>query len=211
MNDQYLARLERQIERDAPAIVEALTRIYQLPWPQRPYPTHVVAYANWQGAFSFTGQLMVLSSNDNSLNDRWYPLESVFHEAMHQWDDRVSQALEAQAACQSVTVAADLSHALIFFTVGYVVQRLHPDHEPFLDAANLWRGMLSGARAPLPGCRQSASAPSPATDSSESSDLPTARCEHGRQGSARMAPPALPEASVRHAHRGFSSGVTGSF
>src|SRR5262249_42979056 len=52
MNEQYLARLEQQIERDGPAIVQALTRIYQLPWPERPYPTHVVAYANWQGAFS---------------------------------------------------------------------------------------------------------------------------------------------------------------
>jgi hypothetical protein len=56
--------LQQQIEHDGPAIVEALTRIYQLPWPERAYPTHVVAYANWQGAFSYTGRLMVLSSND---------------------------------------------------------------------------------------------------------------------------------------------------
>src|SRR5262249_37660942 len=114
MNREYLARLEGQIERDGPAIAEALTRIYQLPWPERPYPTHVVAYANWQGAFSFTGRLMVLSSNDNVLNDRWYPLESVFHEAMHQWDDRVAEALQVQAARQGVSLAQDLSHALLF-------------------------------------------------------------------------------------------------
>jgi hypothetical protein len=149
MNEQYLARLEQQIERDGPAIVQALTRIYQLPWPERPYPTHVVAYANWQGAFAFTGRLMVLSSNDNSLNDRWYPLESVFHEAMHQWDDRIQQALQAQATRQGLTVAQDLSHVLIFFAVGYEMKRLHPDHKPMLDAANLWRGTLSGARAPV--------------------------------------------------------------
>jgi hypothetical protein len=149
MNDQYVARLQQQIEGDGPAIVDALTRIYQLPWPEHPYPTHVVAYANWQGAFSFTGRLMVLSSNDHSLNDRWYPLEIVFHEAMHQWDDRVSQALQAQATRQDVTLAQDLSHALIFFTVGYVLQRLHSDHEPMIDAANLWRGTLSGGRVPV--------------------------------------------------------------
>ena len=149
MNDQYVARLQQQIERDGPAIVEALTRIYQLPWPEHAYPTHVVAYANWQGAFSFTGRLMVLSSNNNSLNDRWYPLEGVFHEAMRQWDDRVLQALQAQATRQGVTVAQDLSHVLIFFTVGNVVQRLHPDHEPMIDAVNLWRGTLSGARVPV--------------------------------------------------------------
>jgi len=45
---------------------------------------------------------MVLSSNANSLNDRWYPLESVFHEAMHQWDDSVQPALQAEAARQGV-------------------------------------------------------------------------------------------------------------
>lgn len=147
LNDAYLARLQQQIDRDGPAMVKALSRIYQLPWPDRPYPTHVVPYANWQGAFSFTGKLMVLSSNANILNDRWYPLESVFHEALHQWDDRVSDALQAQAVRQGVTVAPDLSHALIFYTVGYIVQRLHPEHAPLIDAANLWSGNLSGARA----------------------------------------------------------------
>ena len=149
MNEQYVARLEQQIQRDGAAIVDALSRIYQLPWPERPYPTHVVAYANWQGAFSFTGERMVLSSNANSMNDGWYPLESVFHEAMHQWDDRVGEALQAQATRQGLTVAPDLSHALIFFTVGYVVQRLHPEYRPMMDAANIWRGTLSGGRAPV--------------------------------------------------------------
>ena len=48
----------------------------------------------------------------------------------HQWDDRIQQALQAQATRQGLTVAQDLSHVLIFFTVGYVVQRLHPDHTP---------------------------------------------------------------------------------
>jgi hypothetical protein len=149
MNEQYVARLQQQIEGDGSAIVDALSRIYQLPWPERPYPTHVVAYANWQGAFSFTGERIVLSSNGNSMNDRWYPLESVFHEAMHQWDDSVGEALRAQATRQGVTVAQDLSHALVFFTVGYLVQRLHSEHRPMMDAANIWRGTLSGGRAPV--------------------------------------------------------------
>jgi hypothetical protein len=89
------------------------------------------------------------SSNGNSLNDRWYPLERVFHEAMHQWDDTVEQALQAQATRQGVTLAPDLPHALRLFTVGDVVQQLHPEHEPMMDAANVWRGPLSGGRAPV--------------------------------------------------------------
>ena len=91
----------------------------------------------------------LLSSNPNALNDRSYPFESVFHEAMHQWDDRVQQALQAHAAGQGVAVAQDLSHAILFFTVGYVIHQRHPEHEPLVDAANIWRGTLSGAREPV--------------------------------------------------------------
>jgi len=149
MNEQYVARLRQQIERDGAGISEALARIYQLSWPDRPFPTSVVAYANFQGAFSYPGRLMVLSSNENSLNGRWYPLEIVFHEAMHQWDDDVQPALQVLAARQHVSLAPDLSHALIFFAVGHVVQRIHPDHKPLIDAADLWRARLSGARVPV--------------------------------------------------------------
>ena len=109
----------------------------------------MVAYANWQGAFSYTGELMVLSSNANAQNEGWYPLESVFHEAMHQWDDRVDQALRVQAAGQGVAVAQDLSHVLLFYTVGYVIDQRHPGYEPLIDAANIWRGTLSGATTPV--------------------------------------------------------------
>ena len=149
MNEQYIARLQRQLDGEGAAVARELSRIYQLSWPDRPYPTAVVAYANWQGAFSFTGELMVLSSNANALNDRWYPFESVFHESMHQWDDRFGRALQAQAAQQGVAVAQDLSHAILFFTVGYVIHQRHPEHEPLMDAANIWRGTLSGGREPV--------------------------------------------------------------
>src|SRR5262249_33883402 len=79
----------------------------------------------------------------------WLPLESVFHEAMHQWDDKVDAALEAQAARQGVALAKDVSHALVFYTVGYVIRQRHPEHEPLMDAANIWRGTLSGGCAPV--------------------------------------------------------------
>jgi hypothetical protein len=149
MNQQYVARLQQQLDREGPAIARELSRIYQLPWPERPYPTAVVAYANWQGAFSYTGELMVLSSNANAQNEGWFPLESVFHEAMHQWDDKVDQALRVQAAGQGVAVAQDLSHVLLFYKVGYVLHQRHPGHEPLIDAANIWRGTLSGATMPV--------------------------------------------------------------
>jgi hypothetical protein len=92
---------------------------------------------------------MVLSSNANAVNEGWYPLESVVHEAMHQWDGKVDEALRAQADRQGLGVARDLSHALVFFTVGDIIRQRHPEHVPLMDAANVWRGTLSGATVPV--------------------------------------------------------------
>lgn len=146
MNEQYVAALQQAIERDGPAILAFLTRAYQVRWPERPYPTHVVAYSNFQGAFSYTGNLMILSSNPKPANDRWYPLEGVFHEGLHQWDNDVAAILRAQAMARGVTVPLDLSHVLVFFTAGEAVRRLHPEHVPIVDSLQIWQLPLSGAR-----------------------------------------------------------------
>jgi hypothetical protein len=148
MNLEYQHALQQQIDRDGPAIVAFLTRAYQVDWPQRPYPAHLVAYSNFQGAFSLTGKLLIMSTNDNFANDRWYPLEGAFHEAMHQWDDDVAATLRTQAAARGVSVPQDLSHVLIFYSVGEAIRRLHPEHVSTIDAQNLWQVPLSGARLP---------------------------------------------------------------
>ena len=148
MNQHYLGDVQQAIDRDGPAIVAFLTRAYQMEWPRRPYPTHLVPYSSWQGAFSITDSVLILSSNPNPANDRWYPLESVFHEGLHQWDDELASVLRTDAAARGVTVPQDLSHILIFYTAGQAVRRLHPEHVPMVDALNIWRLPLSGARLP---------------------------------------------------------------
>jgi hypothetical protein len=148
MNERYVAQLQTAVERDGPAIAAFLSHVYGLDWPSTPYPTHVTAYAMWAGAFSYTGRLMILSSNAYAQNERSYPLESVFHEAMHQWDDRVAVLLRAQATARGVNVPVDLSHAVVFFTVGEAVRRLHPEHVPMVDALDVWSKPISGARLP---------------------------------------------------------------
>ena len=70
------------------------------------------------------------------------PLETAFHEAMHQWDDSVVAALRTEARAQGVRVSRTLSHALIFFTAGETVRRVLPGHVPYAEAAGVWdRGM----------------------------------------------------------------------
>ena len=78
MNEAYVRELQQTIDGEGRRHVAFITRAYQIEWPQRPYPAHLVAYANFGGAYSFTGKLMILASNRNAANDHLYPLESVF-------------------------------------------------------------------------------------------------------------------------------------
>jgi hypothetical protein len=83
------------------------------------------------------------------MNAGLLPLETVFHEGMHQWDTRMEDALRARAEAAGVTsVPGDLSHALIFFTAGDAIRRIDPAHVPLADAAGIWSAYLFGGPAP---------------------------------------------------------------
>ena len=60
---------------------------------------------------------------------------------MHQWDDAMEDRIRQAAAQLHLEPPRDLSHALIFYTAGYVVSRIVPAHRPYGDA--VWaRGAL---------------------------------------------------------------------
>jgi hypothetical protein len=70
-------------------------------------------FANWAGAYSTDGNLLVMSSLDEALRGG-QGLEIVFHEAMHQWDSEVFSLLRDQARRIGKLVPRNLSHAMIF-------------------------------------------------------------------------------------------------
>jgi len=109
-------------------------------WPAGGYPVHISAYANWAGAYSTNGGLLVVSSSRpwERLND----LEIVFHEAMHQWDDEMAIQLGRDAP-------RDLSHALIFYTAGEAVRRVDPTYQPYAETAGIWERGMKPLRALL--------------------------------------------------------------
>ena len=51
MNDQYQRTLQQMVDRDGPAMLAFLTRAYRIEWPARPYPVHLVAHLNFDGAW----------------------------------------------------------------------------------------------------------------------------------------------------------------
>jgi hypothetical protein len=101
------------------------------------YPIHVSSYANWAGAYSTRGNLLVIGSQYDGVQGN-YGLETLFHESMHQWDEAVERRLSRYGQESGLRVPPDLSHVMIFFTAGEAMRRVLPDHVPYADAHGVY-------------------------------------------------------------------------
>ncbi len=137
-NRQWRLGMDSLVARHGDSVLAFITRVYQMDWPAEGYPIHVAGYANWAGAYSTTGHLLIVSSRDSLLR-RLYGLETVFHEAMHQWDPGIDAILDEEAGKLGRRVPPSLSHAMIFFTAGAAIRRVVPDHVPYADAFGVWQ------------------------------------------------------------------------
>jgi hypothetical protein len=97
----------------------------------------VVAYAQWAGAYATAGQLIILGSQDPAQAGT-QGLETLFHEGMHQWDNATDRAIRETARKSGRKIPTSLSHSLIFYSAGYAVTKVVPDHRPYVVANGLW-------------------------------------------------------------------------
>lgn len=140
-NRRWQKAMQPLVNKHGPAVLGIITAAYKLDWPTAGYPIQVSAYGNWAGAYSTSGDLLVLSSQSPN-NQGEYGLEILFHEAMHQWDTPVFELLRAEARKQGKRVPARLSHSLIFFTAGEAVRRVLPAHIPYAEKNGIWQGAM---------------------------------------------------------------------
>lgn len=140
-NRAFRTSTQALVDRHGRAVLDFITRTYGMRWPPEGYPVHISAYANWAGAYSTSGNLLVVSSLQPDAGGS-QALETVFHEAMHQWDDAMFALLREQAVKIGKQFPGGLSHALIFYTAGDAVRRQVPGHVPGGEVAGVWdRGM----------------------------------------------------------------------
>jgi hypothetical protein len=140
-NEAWEVATEALVKKNGSKILDFITGAYRMEWPTEGYNVHISAYANWAGAYSTKGNLLVLSSLSEA-TQRDDGLEIVFHEGMHQWDDQIEKILNDEAKRVRKPVPRNLSHALIFFTAGEAVKHVIPDHVPYADKFGVWqRGM----------------------------------------------------------------------
>lgn len=140
-NEAWGASMQPLIDAHGREVLAYITRAYGLPWPEEGCPVHDAAYTNWAGAYSTSGNLLMMASLSKG-NAGLYGLEITFHEAMHQWDEEIWESLLAHAREQKVRISGRIPHAMIFFTAGEAVRHAVPSHVTYAEAFGVWeRGM----------------------------------------------------------------------
>lgn len=147
-NQEWQRSMQLLLDQRGAEVLAFITRAYQLPWPANGYDVHVSAYANWSGAYSTRGHLLVLASRVEG-NRGTYGMENMFHEAMHQWDSEIFDVLRTEARKQHKLVPRDLSHAMIFFTAGEAVRHAFPNHVPYAIKFGVWERGIKPFKAAL--------------------------------------------------------------
>jgi len=140
--------IQSLVDRRGAAVLAFVTRVYGMDWPAEGYPVHFSAWANWAGAYSTSGGVIVVSSTDRAARGL-AGLEIAFHEGMHQWDRQVNTLLFGEARRTGKRLPPNLSHAMIFFTAGEAVRCVVPEHVPYAQANGLWDTAYRGFREPL--------------------------------------------------------------
>jgi len=136
-NHRFQAGMERWLQSYQRPILTLITRAYGVAWPRNGFPLHICAYANWAGAFSTRGPLIIMSSVAPDMQGS-LALETAFHESMHQWDDAMLRRLQSAAAKKHVAVDEALTHAMIFYTAGEAMRRAVPGHVPYAEKNGVW-------------------------------------------------------------------------
>lgn len=147
-NQKWHKAIQALVDRHGVTVLGFITNAYKLQWPANGFPVHVSGYSNWAGAYSTTGNLLVVSSQSPDLQNT-YGLETIFHEGMHQWDDQIFAALVEQAKKVNKFFPRGLDHSLIFFTAGEAVRRAVPGHVPYAEKFGVWQRGLLSFKAPI--------------------------------------------------------------
>ncbi|HUP21894.1 MAG TPA: hypothetical protein VNB06_03025 [Thermoanaerobaculia bacterium] len=141
-NAAWVEATEPLLDEHGEAVLDFLLRAYGQTWPEEGYPVQLSGYANWAGAYSTEGHLLVISSLDDAMRATLAGLEIVFHEAAHQFDSAVFDELVAAARAEGIRFGRGLGHALLFYTVGEAVRNAASEHVPYAHAYGVWsRGM----------------------------------------------------------------------
>jgi hypothetical protein len=138
-NQEWVSRLRPQIERYGPQIVKQLTAAFQHAWPTAPIRVEVVAYAQWAGAYTTSDPPLIAISSLDEQHQGSDGLEQFFHECSHLMMDTVDASLGSHARVTGKEVPREVSHMILFYTVGETLRRIVPGHTPYAAHYGVWQ------------------------------------------------------------------------
>lgn len=138
-NRDRISQLER-FAAEHSGLAPRLTAIFGSSWPVEPVRVDVVIYATWSGAYTTIEPTHITLQAADARQTETLGLETLFHEASHGLIEPVAAAIRAERNRQGREAPRrdDLWHAVLFYTVGWAVQRDLPEHTPYAEKHGLW-------------------------------------------------------------------------
>jgi hypothetical protein len=134
-----------QLDQHGNKVLAYITRAYKLDWPKGGHLVNVSGYANWAGAYSTAGDLIVVSSLDDQTSGS-LGLESIFHEGMHQWDQpMLARLVRLSKEHQTPPPREGITHALIWYTAAEAVRSAIPSHRGYAEVLGMWKQKVNGS------------------------------------------------------------------
>lgn len=138
-NRAWIQKLRPLVEQYGPKIVPQLAAAFAHPWPTAALRVEVVAYANFAGAYTTDDPPLITMASLDEEQQGADALEELFHECSHLMMDTVDAGLKKRADALGRKLSRDVSHTILFHTVGEVLRRTVPDHVPYATHYGVWR------------------------------------------------------------------------
>ena len=137
-NLAWIAHLKPLVEQYGPRIADRLTAAFRHAWPSLPLRVEVMAYADPRGAYTTADPPLIAISSLSPQHTGVDGLEQLFHECAHLMMGTVDAGLKSRALAAGKILSRDVSHTILFYTVGDAVRRLIPTHIPYPDHYGVW-------------------------------------------------------------------------
>jgi hypothetical protein len=138
-NRAWIRDLRPRVEALGPKIAAQLAAAFHHDWPTGPLRVEVTAYANFAGAYTTDDPPLITmaSLGEEQLGDD--ALEELFHECSHLMMGTIDAGLEKRTKAAGKTLSRDVSHTILFYTVGETLRRAVPGHVPYAVHYGVWK------------------------------------------------------------------------
>lgn len=138
-NQTWIDQLRPQVEQYGPRLANQLAAAFHQAWPSSPLRVEVVAYAQWAGAYTTDDPPLITMSSLNEEHKGSDGLEQLFHECSHLMMATVDSRLRSLAPTMDDDHLRNVSHTVLFYTVGEIMRRTVAGHVPYAIHYKVWQ------------------------------------------------------------------------